>query len=104
MRDNDKVAKEWKRLQDEGWTVRDGAFYPPLPPGMPGDPPGTSLEPAPLPAPEIVDYSACKLRKKRNASFAQLDGAAEENDKNTGYKDPDKAPEKGAEDKIGELY
>ncbi|KAF2817357.1 putative RNA exonuclease 3, partial [Mytilinidion resinicola] len=30
-----KVKREWKQLQDEGWTVRDGAFYPPLPPEAP---------------------------------------------------------------------
>jgi hypothetical protein len=98
-----KVAREWKQLQDEGWTVRDGAFYPPLPPDMPGDPPGTSLEPAPLPEPEIVDYSARKPKNKRKASVAQLDGAAKENDEDTGYKDPDKVPER-AEGEIGDLY
>lgn len=31
-----KVAEMWKSMMREGWSVRDGVFFPPLPPGSKG--------------------------------------------------------------------
>ncbi|KAF2250885.1 hypothetical protein BU26DRAFT_453941 [Trematosphaeria pertusa] len=42
-----KIAEKWRKLKDEGWTIRDDGVYPPVPPGLPPPtaPPALSMVP-----------------------------------------------------------
>lgn len=58
-----KVAHSWKKLKDEGWTVREGGVYPPLPVGLP--PQTVPAAPSMIPPPSVasVDNDTAAKRK-----------------------------------------
>lgn len=47
-----KVAQNWKKLKDEGWVVRDGGVFPPLPVGLPA--PNIPAAPSMIPLPRMA--------------------------------------------------
>lgn len=74
-----KVAREWKKLKQEGWTVRDGVFYPPLAPDASKSVNGTT-KPGELPpygGNQGLPGSRGRRKKRR---IGQVDGAEETED------------------------
>ncbi|KAJ9638979.1 RNA exonuclease 3 [Coniosporium tulheliwenetii] len=64
-----RVAREWKRLKSEGWSVNGGQFFAPLVPGM-------VVKPATLE--ELRAYAFAPLEKRAKRGRGQVDGADEE--------------------------
>ncbi|ORY14452.1 hypothetical protein BCR34DRAFT_233677 [Clohesyomyces aquaticus] len=72
-----KVANEWKKLKNEGWSIQNDGVYPPLPAEAP--PSGGHMAP---PAPAMIDplANAPKGLKKRGTKrkLSQFDGTTDE--------------------------
>ncbi|EON69109.1 hypothetical protein W97_08295 [Coniosporium apollinis CBS 100218] len=70
-----RVAREWKRLKSEGWSVKGGQFFAPLVPGM-------GVKPATLE--ELRGYVFAPLEKRAKRRRGQVDGADEERELSEG--------------------
>lgn len=58
-----KIAESWKKMKDEGWTIRDDGVYPPIPEDLPlsDAPPAPSMIGAPRPV--LLASKAAEKRK-----------------------------------------
>lgn len=74
-----KVGREWQKLRQEGWTVREGSFYPPLPPGEPGLREGGG-KPAELPPYGGGQGLLGSKGRKKKRGIGQVDGTGETED------------------------
>jgi DNA polymerase III epsilon subunit-like protein len=58
-----KVAEKWKQLKHDGWEIRDGDVFPPMPPGAP--PPQAPLAPSMMPPAEMTVLEGKPAEKRR---------------------------------------
>ncbi|KAF1967882.1 hypothetical protein BU23DRAFT_282820 [Bimuria novae-zelandiae CBS 107.79] len=58
-----KVALQWKKLKNEGWSIREDGVYPPLPVGLP--PPAVSAAPSMIPSTKMADPNGNTATKRK---------------------------------------
>ena len=69
-----RVGEEWKKLKEEGWEIRDGGVFPPMPPGAP---PSTEPFQAAPPAPSMVPTLNTTGLEENQAEKRKLDNRDE---------------------------
>jgi RNA exonuclease 1 len=69
-----RVSEKWKAMKDDGWEIRDGGVFPPMPPEAP--PPTKSSHAAP-PAPSMVPTPTMSGLEGRPAEKRKLDNGEE---------------------------
>lgn len=57
------IARKWKRLRDEGWTIREDGVHPPLPIGLPPD--IVPAAPSMIPLPKMVTADETRAMKRK---------------------------------------
>ncbi|KAL1592814.1 RNA exonuclease 3 [Paraconiothyrium brasiliense] len=66
-----KVGHQWKKLKDEGWTIREDGVYPPLPVGLP--PPSVAAAPSMIPPPSLGSTSDGMATKRKLEEYEDDD-------------------------------
>jgi RNA exonuclease 1 len=69
-----RVSEKWKAMKDDGWEIRDGGVFPPMPPEAP--PPTKSSHAAP-PAPSMVPTPTTSGLEGKPAEKRKLDNGEE---------------------------
>jgi RNA exonuclease 1 len=69
-----RVSEKWKAMKDDGWEIRDGGVFPPMPPEAP--PPTKSSHAAP-PAPSMVPTPTMSVLEGKPAEKRKLGNGEE---------------------------